>query len=431
MRRRRPLARVAELALTLAGGALAVGQTAPAARAVALGAGSCPAVVGPCLTPAGLQRLYGEGPLLRAGWQGQGESVVIVDSYGDPRLVADVAAFDARFHLPPLTLTVRAPLGRVPFNARRPDMLGWEEETALDVETVHAVAPRARIAVLTSPVDETEGVQGLPQFLALDRYAVVHHLGCIFSQSWATEEQDLRGPAGRAEVARYAAFDRTLTERDGCTVLSGSGDSGGLRLVAFPADLPWVTAVGGTQLIPAPATAAGYRQVAWPGSAGGLSALFPEPAWQRGLPAAAQAILHGRRGLPDVAAAAGSGLNLAVAAGGAWTTANGTSEATPVWAGLVAIADQMAGQPLGALNPLVYRLAEGAGGRGALIDITSGCNAVVGARGHCARPGWDLVTGLGSPWAARLVPDLVRLRGCAPRPKPARPPACQAPSATG
>ncbi|HVA21060.1 MAG TPA: S53 family peptidase [Candidatus Micrarchaeia archaeon] len=414
------------LAPVLAGGLPAA---APAALSTpALGTGACPEFVSPCLTPAALERLYGEATLLRAGWQGRGEKVVVVVSYGDPVLAQDVRTFDARFHLPALGLTVRAPLGLARFDPRRPDMVGWQEETALDVETIHAVAPLARVVVLTSPIDETEGVQGLPQFLALDRYALSHRLGCIFSQSWATEERDLGSPAGRAEVLRYAAFDRTLTGADGCTVLSGSGDTGGLPEVAFPADLPWVTAVGGTQLVGAPASPPGYRQVAWPGSAGGASALFPEPTWQRRLPPAVQAVLRGRRGLPDVAAAASPRLNLAVVAGGGWITANGTSEATPVWAGLVALADQMAGHPLGDINPLLYQLAASPSGRGALLDIVQGTNAVPDAvppaPGHRAVPGWDLVTGLGSPWAAQLVPGLVRLARC--RAGPAPPAGCPA-----
>jgi len=406
---------------------------APPVPAAAPGTGACPPLVAPCLSPAGLQRLYGEGPLLRAGWQGQGQTVVIVVSYGDPALAADVRAFDRRFHLPAAAVRVLAPLGRVRFDPQRPDMLGWETETALDVETVHAVAPRAGIVVLTSPVDETEGVQGLPQFLALDRYAVAHRLGCVFSQSWATEEQDLTTPRGRAEVASYAAFDRTLTASHRCTVLSGSGDSGGLPMVAFPADLPWVTAVGGTQLTLAPGTPAGYRQVAWPGSAGGISRWFPEPPWQRALPALAQAALRGRRGLPDVAADASLSLNLAVDAGGSWTVANGTSEATPVWAGLIALADQMAGRPLGNVNPLLYAISTTPQDAGALVDITRGTNAVPDASppapGHVASPGWDLVTGLGTPWAARLVPALVRLSGC-PDPPPRGPVGCAIPAPT-
>jgi len=70
-------------------------------------------------------------------------------------------------------------------------MTGWAFETTLDVQWAHAMAPGAAIVVLTSPVAETEGVQGLPEFLALEKYALDHHLGKIISQSWAATENTL------------------------------------------------------------------------------------------------------------------------------------------------------------------------------------------------------------------------------------------------
>ena len=143
-------------------------------------------------------------------WSGQ--TIVIIDSYGSPTIAADLAAFDAGYGLPgPPSFKVLAPLGTVPFDpGTYPDQYSWAAETTLDVEWAHAMAPGAAIVLLTSPVDETEGVQGLPEFLALEKYALDHHLGKIISQSWAATENtlfaDTAGPQGPQVIADFSAF---------------------------------------------------------------------------------------------------------------------------------------------------------------------------------------------------------------------------------
>ena len=144
----------------------------------------------------------------RRGDNGTGQTIVIIDSFGSPTLASDLATFDADYGLPaPPSLSVLAPLGSLPFDPTNDDMVGWAVETTLDVEWAHAMAPGASIVVLTSPVSETQGVQGMPQFLALEQYALDHHLGQIISQSWGTTENTLFTP----RASRCSTGSRTCT----------------------------------------------------------------------------------------------------------------------------------------------------------------------------------------------------------------------------
>jgi subtilase family serine protease len=119
--------------------------------------------------------------------------------------------------------------------------------------------------------------------------------------------------------------------------------------------------------------------------------------------------------VPDVVGDAGTqtGMALAIEAGGGsynLSSAGGTSAATPLWGGLMALADQLAGHDLGFVNPALYRIARSPVYGQAFHDITTGNNTVVingtTYSGYQAGPGWDPVTGLGCPDAAVLVPIL-------------------------
>src|SRR5579859_7406196 len=178
-----------------------------------------------CYTPHQLRVAYGVESLYERGFTGKGQAVVDIVSYGSPTLQQDMQVFDAQFHLPPVNLQILAPLGTVPFNPNNQAMLGWAGETSLDVQIIHAIAPDAAIIVLTSPVDETEGTIGLPQFLQLEQYAFAHHLGNIVSQSWVASEVTLNDSAGRQEIAQWDTFLKQATTQDGMTFFSGSGDN--------------------------------------------------------------------------------------------------------------------------------------------------------------------------------------------------------------
>jgi subtilase family serine protease len=178
-------------------------------------------------------------------------------------------------------------------------------------------------------------------------------------------------------------------------------------VVAWPASDPLVTAVGGTQL---DLTSSGTRRspdVAWFGSGGGYSSVFGKPPYQDG------ALAGDRRGIPDISMDASCQSEVEIYAGFAgrrpWSGICGTSLATPLFAGVVALADQVAGHPLGLINPALYRMAA-AHDRG-IVAITEGGNSVAfrhgpTVQGYLAGPGYNLVTGLGTVDARYFVPEL-------------------------
>src|SRR6266496_2931485 len=176
-----------------------------------------------CYTPHALRVAYGLEALTEQGFTGKGQTIIDIVSFGSPTLQQDIDVFDRQFGLPPITIRVIAPLGTARFNPNNSDMNGWAGETELDVEIIHAIAPDAGIVVMTSPVFETEGVIGLPEFLKLEQYAIDHHLGSIISQSWGASEATLADSAGQQLVKTYSNFYKRITTQEGFTVVSGSG----------------------------------------------------------------------------------------------------------------------------------------------------------------------------------------------------------------
>jgi len=177
---------------------------------------------------------------------------------------------------------------------------------------------------------------------------------------------------------------------------------------SFPASSPWVTAVGGTTSVP---------EVGWESSGGGFSNLFPRPSYQDtavgtyfkskiGFPSANLYNASGR-GFPDVAAQAE---NYSIVEGGQVTGKDGTSAAAPTFAGIIGLANEAriaAGKRgLGFLNPLIYKVL---GPGGAFNDITSGSNPGCGTDGFYAAPGWDPVTGFGTPSLEKIVALVLEL----------------------
>jgi subtilase family serine protease len=383
----------------------------------------------PCYSPQEMRTSYGLNGLIDAGMVGAGQTIVIIDSYGSPTIAADLAAFDAGYGLPdPPSFQVLAPLGTVPWNPTLyPDQPGWAGETTLDVEWAHAMAPGAAIVLLTSPVDETEGVQGLPEFLALEKYALDHHLGKIISQSWSATENtlffDAAGPGGPQVIRDYSDF-YARAAGEGVTVLAAAGDDGSSNpetngsfyqfpTVGFPASSPLVTAVGGTTLYAD--TSGNYQsETVWNDAGccaggGGVSQIFKAPFYQQfSIPYEVRGQLGGMRGVPDVSYNADCNNVILVylsyfgPASAGYYGICGTSEGSPQWAGIVADLNQYAGRPLGFLNPALYAL--GGFGRFSSFgrDITVGNNALVGvpgatAPGYSATPGWDPASGWGTP----------------------------------
>ena len=382
-----------------------------------------------CQTPHSLRVVYGVESLMQRGGTGKGQTIVDIVSFGDPFLQQNMDTFDQEFDLPPTTLQVMAPFGSVPFDPNNEAMSGWADETNLDVQTIHAIAPGANIVVLNSPVDETEGTSGLPQFLKLEQYAVSHHLGSLISQSFGASEVTLTDSAAQQEIGQWDAFFKQATTQQGITFFAASGDNGATDYTdpnqsqlsttpttSFPPDDPWVTSTGGTLL---DRTHGGFSETAWNdeegASGGGLSDFFATPSYQQSLPSSIQQLLNRRRGVPDVAADADPETGLAIYSQGGWELGGGTSAAAPFWSAIAAIANQVAGHPLGFLNPALYRLAASSTSGRDFHDITQGGNSVrvhhTFVQGYSAAPGWDPVTGLGSPDAENLIPDLIAAIG--------------------
>jgi subtilase family serine protease len=373
----------------------------------------------PCYSPQQMRKAYGLDSLTNAGFVGKGQTIVIIDSYGSPTIEADLKAFDQGYGLPdPPSFKILAPLGTVPFDPNNSTQVGWAFEATLDVEWAHAMAPGAAIVLMTSPVAETEGVQGLPQFLALEKYAVEHHLGNVITQSWGATENTLFDAAGQQIVARMEEFYKYAGSQR-VTVLASAGDGGssnaeldGVTLypnptVGYPASSPWVTAVGGTSLYASTEGQYGYELV-WDeqggAGGGGISQLFDEPQYQvASLPAAVGQQLGGKRGLPDVSYNADPYTAVLIyltflgADNAGYYAIGGTSEGSPQWAGIVADLNQFAGRNLGFLNPALYAV----GGLGQFgnygRDITNGGNGLNNVPGYFAGPGWDPASGWGTP----------------------------------
>jgi subtilase family serine protease len=400
-----------------------------------------------CYEPAQVRQAYDLPALYAQGVTGKGRTIVIVDSFGSPTIRHDLSVFDRTFHLPaPPSFTIIQPAGRVPrYDPGNSDMVGWAGETTLDVEWAHVIAPGANILLVETPVSETEGVHGFPQIVKAEQYVLGHHLGDVISQSFSATEQTFPGAAS-VQALRAAYLE---AYRDKVTVLTASGDSGAadvgldestyylFPVTSWPDSDPLVTGVGGTQLHfgakgrPTAPTVwndtynkaanefatgdAGPNPLA---GGGGTSVLFGRPGYQNGVRAAVGA----RRGVPDISmsAACNGAVDTYGTFGGAppgWSPTCGTSEATPLFAGIVALAAQVARHPLGLINPALYRLSA-ARARG-IVDVTSGNNTVSfsqGGREHTVRGftagrGYDLASGVGTVDALRFVPELASLSG--------------------
>ncbi len=383
-------------------------------------------------TPAQIRGAYSLGPLTRAGINGRGESIVIVDSFGSPTIRHDLGVFDRRFGLPaPKALMIIHPAGPIPAYRPTSTRINWAYETTLDVEWAHAMAPRARIVLAETPVSENEGRSGFPQIETAEKYVLAHRLGGVISQSFGATEQTF--PKGGVRSLR-GAYLEAATRAHRVTVVSASGDAGATDfrndmktfytkpVTSWPASDPLVTAVGGTDVRMG---SGGHRvrpDQVWndPGSpsasGGGKSIFFGRPAYQNKV----AAITGAHRGVPDISMSASCSHPVDIYQsfiGRGWQVICGTSEATPLFAGVIALADQAAGHWLGAINPDLYKMASAR--TSGIVDVTKGNNTVsfhqsgksYTVRGWKAVPGYDLASGLGTVNAAVFVRKLAALAG--------------------
>jgi subtilase family serine protease len=403
-----------------------------------------------CYSPNQLEQAYGMNSLFNEGLNGSGRTIVIVDSFGSPTIQNDLASFDQEFGIAaPPSLDVIQPDGPVPtFDPTDSTMVNWAVETSLDVEYSHAMAPGANILLVETPVAETEGTTGFPEIVAAENYVINHNLGDVISQSFGASEPTF--PSRLSIFGLRSAYINAALHN--VTVLGSSGDAGPtdettdgtdffpFRINSWPSSDPLVTSVGGTMLSldangnrlapdvvwndtfnqnvtgPTPSPAAG---------GGGLSAVFSRPSYQNSV----AGVVRGSRGTPDVSlsAAVNGGALVFVSFGpfapGGFLIVGGTSEASPLFSGIVAVADQAAGHRLGQLNPTLYGLGDNR--NSGIVDVSGGNNTVAftnttqfpgtfTVQGFSASHGYDLATGLGTPDGPRLVQELAGGRGRGP-----------------
>ncbi len=416
----------------------------------------CFAIGRRCFTPQAIRAAYNINGLYANGEDGSGMTIAIVDSFGSDTIATDLNEFDTSFGLPHLcgetgvTCTSGMPWFKVtsfqgsPGTFAQPgqgphleDHSAWALEVSLDVEWAHAIAPGANILLVTVPTAETLGVQGFPLMMNAEQALVDNHMANVISQSFAAAEESF-GSVQSLLNLRHAYISAA---QNGVTVLGSSGDSGtantmkqptgqGGALIPFPtvewpASDPLVTGVGGTYLCQDPSNTTsrvgdwadppsncqanpGQLEIGWIAGGGGFSHVFSRPSYQDVLPAGSTPI-GSMRGVPDVSYEASARTGVLVDLQGTWFIVGGTSVSCPNWAGLVAIADQINGGGLGLINPGLYRIgANPARYANDFFDVTVGNNQLdPSVPGYFASTGWDPVTGLGTPNAANLVPDLV------------------------
>lgn len=382
-------------------------------------------------TPAQIKGAYGitEG-------DGAGQTVAVIDAYASPTIVEDVNQWSANRGLPsmnPSQLVQVVPPGvyKRPQNPSQ-DPQGWYGEETLDIEAVHGMAPAAKIIYVAAPNNYRDLDAAL-------NHVVDKHLAQIVTNSYGYSTELL--PPGYVKPLEDTLIQAAI---EGIGVYFSSGDNGdetatfGFATVDWPASSPWVTAVGGTALgidqnntravetgwgtsnynctaPPAPCTRTGWLY----GAGGGVSVIFAEPSYQQN----AGIALSGR-GVPDVAALADPQTGMLVGQTQTFPDGvyyaeyriGGTSLASPIFAGLMALADQKAGHPHGFANPLFYSHTS------AFYDVLSVKTAVArrnynnnvdasagtvdrlrtfddysGSPTQHTNVGWDNVTGLGTP----------------------------------
>lgn len=318
--------------------------------------------------------------------------------------VNDINTYTTYFGLPPAKLTnviVGGGSGRGP-NA----------EVTLDIELVLALAPKSHIYVYEGP-NTNQGVLDIYNRIASD------NLAKQVSISWGLGETLIQPQYLQAENAIFMQM-----AAQGQTVYAASGDDGAFDnhrqgdsttlVVDDPACQPYVVGVGGTHLTVNPTTGAYQNETVWnngPGSAGGggISSVFPIPAWQTKVSNAASKT---HRNVPDVALNADGLSGYAIYFKGQWQIFGGTSCAAPLWAGFTARVNQklknLRRPPLGFANPKFYAIGTGSSYKSTFNDVISGDNLFFNAL-----YGYDNASGWGSFNGANLFKQLTQ--GVAPR----------------
>ena len=339
-----------------------------------------PDVSSQTMTPSMIRHAYGFDQL---NLTGAGQTIAIVDAYDDPNIASDLAVFNKKYNLPQADFSKVVPSSGTPSSDPN-----WNYEISLDVEWAHAIAPGAKIILVEAATADYDSL--------LSAVDTAVGLGAnVVSMSWGGGETP-------TDVANNAHFNHP-----GVTFVASAGDSGAGML--GPASSPYVVSVGGTVLS---TDSHGNRlsENGWSGSGGGASAYQLRPNYQNGFNPTFD------RSSPDVSYNASPTTAFAVYNSTGtypWAGVGGTSAGAPQWAALFALVNQGRAQAgkaaignglqYGANNAL-YALAGGSqytNPNGDFYDVS------IGSNGYAATAGYDAVTGLGSPVANKLIPDLI------------------------
>jgi subtilase family serine protease len=371
--------------------------------------GNTPLAITPAATapfrPSDITGAYGINSISFNGTAGNGagQTIAIIDAYNDPNIISDAAAFNAQFGLPLFNTTGNATFqvlnqsgqsSPLPSNASS-STGGWDIEEALDVEWAHSVAPKANIILF-----EANSASDSDLYAAVQTAAASSGVSVV-SMSFGSSEFSFEH--------NYDSIFTTPAGHQGVTFLASTGDSN--APAEYPAYSPNVVAVGGTSLA-INANGSYGSESAWgnvntgSGGGGGISSYETQPSFQTGN---VNGLSSTKRTAPDVSMLADPNTGVYIystwaegANNGSYYIAGGTSLACPMWAGLVAIANQ--GRALNGLAtldgpsqtlPRLYQLPSSV-----FHDVTSGNN------GFAAGTGYDLATGIGTPIANLLVPQL-------------------------
>jgi subtilase family serine protease len=346
-------------------------------------------------------KAYGVEKLWNAGVSGAGTTIAVIDSFGDPNIRNVIDAYDKAHGLPAADVETITPAGPLPpctkENAPATGCQSWIGETDLDVTMAHALAPAAKILVVATPVNETQGFTGLPEMMFSIDYLAKHHLADVISMSLGATEETFPS----FESIKTLDYGLDSAVKAGIPVLASSGDDGAsgagmdgqpypYRVAGWPASDSRVTAIGGTVLSLDKNGKRTKADVLWPLSGGGMSKVYKRPSWQDSV---ANITGSGMRAFPDICM---EGIH-------------GTSQAAPLFAAVIALATQEAhGHPLGELGPSLYQMGP-RGAKEGIVDVTEGDNAFRDVPGFTATKGYDVVSGWGTVDPPTFVPALVRL----------------------
>ena len=367
---------------------------------------------------------YNVGPLWLKGIDGAGTTIAVIEGWDFPGIAGLVAKFDKALGLPNPQIQTIFPSGPLPKKCP-PGMVklgsygscrAWQGELTLDVVAAHLMAPYAKIVISATPADSQEPDDAAsnvapPEMMHALEYISAHHAANVISISDGTGETTYG--SGPVEITSQDAGELTAAAA-GIPVLVATGDCGVVQNLAIANnqcgttsatpdtaawdDSPWITAIGGSvpnlnsqgqKIGPDP-----VWHVAGIFSEGaGYSSVYPRPSYQNGV---ANITRSSMRSVPDITMDA----------------SDGTSQAAPLFNGILALATQVNHGNLGPINPLLYKRLGPKGAKAGIADVVKGNNSVivngkVTVPGFTATKGFDVATGWGTVYAPSFVPALV------------------------